>query len=84
MVWVTKSLKVRKWNNMADILKEVAELQESYKKLVDEKKLSKKAMCDLCVPFRDKYNLTDLQALRIARREMEIPEMATLLKTTGE
>lgn len=69
---------------MADILKEVAELQESYKKLVDEKKLSKKAMCDLCVPFRDKYNLTDLQALRIARREMEIPEMATLLKTTGE
>lgn len=65
---------------MVDILKEIAELQENYKKLVDEKKLTKKAMCDLCIPFRDKHKLTDLQTLRIARREMEISEMVALFE----
>ena len=49
--------------------KEAAELQEKYKKLIDEKRLTKKAMCDLCIPFRDKYDSTDLQTLRIARKE---------------
>lgn len=66
---------------MADVsvLKEIGEFQENYAKLVTAKKLTKKAMCDLCVPFRDKYNLTDSQTLRIARKEMDISEMATLL-----
>lgn len=40
---------------------EVCELQKEYQKLIDERKLTKKAMCDLCGPFRDKYHLTDLQ-----------------------
>lgn len=68
---------------MVEILKEIAELQENYQKLINEKELTKKAMCDLCVPFRDKHNLTDLQTLRVARREMEISEMATLFGKTG-
>lgn len=58
--------------------KEAAELQEKYKKLIDEKRLTKKAMCDLCIPFRDKYDLTDLQTLRIARKEMDLSEMVAL------
>lgn len=37
-------------------------------------------MCDLLVPFRDKYELTDLQAIRIARKEMGIMEMLDLLE----
>ena len=36
------------------------------------------AMCDLCVPFRDKYGLTDLQTLMIARKEIGIPEIIDL------
>lgn len=60
--------------------KEAAEMQENYQALVDNKKLTKKAMCDLCVPFRDKYKLTDLQTLRIARKQMDLSEMVDLAK----
>ena len=41
--------------------------------------MTKKAMCDLVIPFRDKYGLSDLQALMIARNEMSISEIAELL-----
>ena len=61
-------------------IREIAELQEKYQKLVDSMRLSKKAMCELCIPFRDKYGLTDPQTLRIARAEMPISEMAELLE----
>lgn len=62
------------------IMREVAELQKEYQKLIDEKRLTKRAMCDLCIPFRDKYGLTDLQALRIARNEMDLSEIVDLLE----
>lgn len=62
-----------------DAIREVAIMQEKYQRLVDERKLTKKAMCDLCVPFRDKYGLTDLQTLRIARKEMELAEKMKLV-----
>lgn len=63
--------------------KEASELQENYQDLIDSKKLTKKAMCDLCVPFRDKYKLTDLQTLRIARKEMDLSEMVALVEKGG-
>jgi hypothetical protein len=63
--------------------KEASELQENYQDLIDNKKLTKKAMCDLCVPFRDKYKLTDLQTLRIARKEMDLSEMVALVEKGG-
>lgn len=62
------------------IMREVAELQKAYQKLIDEKRLTKRAMCDLCIPFRDKYDLKDSQALRIARNEMDLSEMVDLLE----
>lgn len=46
--------------------------------------LTKKALCALCIPFRDKYGLTDLQTLRIARKEMDLMEMVDLLQPEGE
>ena len=58
---------------------EAVKLQQEYQKLINNKKLSKKAICELCVPFRDKYKLTDLQVLRIARKEMELSEIVDLL-----
>lgn len=63
--------------------KEASELQEKYQELIDERKLTKKAMCDLCIPFRDKYNLTDLQTLRISRKEMDLSEMVDLANKGG-
>lgn len=62
------------------VMREAAQLQANYRTLVRDKRLSKKTMCDLCVPFRDKYGLTDLQTLRIARDEMPLLEMLDLLE----
>ena len=62
-----------------DAMREAAIMQKEYQRLVDERKLTKRAMCNLCVPFRDKYGLTDLQTLRIARKEMDLMEMVELL-----
>ena len=64
--------------------KDASELQENYQDLIDNKKLTKKAMCDLCIPFRDKYKLTDLQTLRIARKEMDLSEMVALVGYCAE
>lgn len=58
---------------------EAAKLQEEYRRLGTSKKLTKKAICDLCIPFRDKYGLTDLQTLRIARNEVELMELVKML-----
>lgn len=46
-------------------------------------KLTKKAVCELCIPFRNKYSLTDLQTLRIARNEMDLVKMVDLLEKNG-
>lgn len=66
-----------------DFIKEAVKLQEDYQELMDSKKVTKKAICDLCIPFRDKYHLTDLQTLKIARKEMDLSEMMTLSERSG-
>ena len=63
-----------------NIMREVAELQTEYQRLIDEKRLTKREICDLCIPCRDKYGLKDSQALRIIRKEMDLSEMADLLE----
>lgn len=75
MGYIRKKIK----KNKMDAIREAATLQQEYQKLVDNKKLSKKAICELCIPFRDKYELTDLQVLRIARKEIDLSEMIDLL-----
>lgn len=62
---------------------EVVELQGEYQTLVDKKQLTKKAVCALVIPFRDKHHLTDKQALMIARNEMPLSEMIILLDAGG-
>ena len=69
---------------MDNLMSDVANLQTGYQKLIDESRLSKKAMCDLVVPFRDKYGLKDLQALQIARAELSISEINDLLNEESE
>jgi hypothetical protein len=62
-----------------NMMREVGKLQEDYQNLIDKNKLTKKSLCELCTPFRDKYNLTDIQVLRIVRKEMSLLEMMDLL-----
>lgn len=66
--------------NTDKLFKQIAEMQKQYQNLIDTKSLTKKALCDLCVPFRDKYGLTDLQTLMIARKEVGIPEIIDLFE----
>lgn len=56
-------------------IKDIIELQESYNKLVKAKTLSKRKLCELCIPFRDKFGLTDIETLRIARNEITLKEI---------
>jgi len=63
-----------------EFFKEAAKLQEDYKTLVESKTLTKKALCVLCVPFRDKDFLSDSETLRIARKEMELSEMVVCIQ----
>lgn len=66
-------------NAMKNLLREVGNLQSNFQKLCRSNKVSKKAICNLVIPFRDKYNLTDLQALQIARNELSVAEIADIL-----
>ena len=45
---------------------------------------TKKAIVELCAPFRDKYNLTDEQTLCIARDELSKQELLDILESKGE
>lgn len=56
-------------------IEDIVELQESYNKLVKTKTLSKRKLCELCIPFRDKFGLTDIETLRIARNEITLKEI---------
>ena len=63
-----------------NVLKEIGELQKNYKNLLSSNKLTKKAMCELVIPFRDKYHLSDKDALSIARNEMSIDEISRIIE----
>lgn len=69
---------------MDSLMSDVANLQIEYQKLIGEERLSKKNMCDLVIPFRDKYGLKDSQALQIARAELSVSEINDLLNKESE
>lgn len=55
------------------------EIQNAWKKLTSgEVPFTKKNMCDLLVPLRDKHGLTDRQVLQVARDELSLEEIAEL------
>lgn len=65
-------------------IKDIVDLQESYEELVKTKTLSKRKLCELCIPFRDKFDLTDIEVLRIARNEITLKEIQELIEKVGE
>ena len=58
-------------------IRTIAVMQYEYGQLVAKKKLTKKAMCEVCC--RDSLHLTDLQTLQIARQEMSLMDIIKLL-----
>lgn len=55
------------------------EIQRAYRKLTSgEVSFTKRNMCNLMVPLRDKYGLTDRQVLAVARNELSLEEIAAL------
>lgn len=54
----------------------ILEIQQTYKKIT--KKSTKKDLCELMIPLRDKYHLTDKQVLSIARNELTLLEMSKI------
>ena len=65
-------------------IKDIIDLQESYEELVNTKTLSKRKLCEICIPFRDKFGLTDIEVLRIARNEISLKEIQELIEKVGE
>ncbi len=57
----------------------IATMQYEYAELIANRKLSKKAMCDLCCPVRDALSLTDVQTLQIARKEISLYDIIKIL-----
>lgn len=64
-------------------LKELAKLQKDYRQL-SKNGITKKAMCELVIPFRDKWGLSDQQALAMARNEISLDEICKLMPQPPE
>ena len=59
---------------------DIAMMQENYASLFVNGIAAKKAICEVCIPFRDKYGFSDLQTLQLARSELSIAEILRLVK----
>lgn len=59
--------------------KEVEQLQIRYQTLMDSGRVTKADICQLVIPFRDKYKLNDMQALEIARANLTPKQINELL-----
>lgn len=57
----------------------VIKLQEGYANIIKSGDLSKKAICDLVIPFRDRHGLSDLHALMVARKELSLKDLVEML-----
>lgn len=64
-------------------LKEVAVLQSEYQQLL-KKGITKKAMCELVIPFRDKWGLSDAEALSIARNEISLSHVCEMMNNPNQ
>lgn len=69
---------------MSDLMNDVAKLQKGWNELKFIGHMTKKDICDLVIPFRDKYGLKDSQALQIARAELSVAEINDLLNKESE
>ena len=60
-------------------LEVAVEIQKAYSKLTSgQVPFTKKNMCAILVPLRDKYGLMDRQVLAVARNELSLEEIMLL------
>lgn len=62
-------------------MNDIKKIQQQYDSLMLKEKLTKKDICDLLIPFRDKYGLTDLETLKIARKQLTQTQIQRLILT---
>ena len=66
-------------------LEAAVEIQKAYSKLTSgQVPFTKKNMCAILAPLRDKYGLTDRQVLAVARNELSLEEIMLLSQTSEE
>lgn len=66
-------------------LEVAVEIQKAYSKLTSgQGPFTKKNMCAILAPLRDKYGLTDRQVLAVARNELSLEEIMLLNQTQEE
>lgn len=66
-------------------LEAAVEIQKAYSKLTSgQVPFTKKNMCAILVPLRDKYGLTDRQVLAVARNELSLEEIMLISQTSEE
>ena len=66
-------------------LEVAVEIQKAYSKLTSgQVPFTKKNMCAILAPLRDKYGLTDRQVLAVARNELSLEEIMLLSQTSEE
>lgn len=68
-------------NDPLILLREIIGLQKAYSNLFSANKITKKEICQLVIPYRDKYDLKDLEALRIARGELSLAEIEKFISS---
>lgn len=61
-----------------EFFKDAVKLQAAWHNLLNNQVLSMRAIRETVCPFRDKYDLSDNEALRIARNEMPLSEIVKL------
>ena len=66
-------------------LEVAVEIQKAYSKLTSgQVPFTKKNLCAILAPLRDKYGLTDRQVLAVARNELSLEEIMLLSQTQEE
>lgn len=66
-------------DNTYILLCDIVNMQEQYIQAKNNNRLTKKAICDICIPFRDKYALDDKTVLSLARNEFSIKKIKQLI-----
>ena len=62
---------------------DIANMQLQYERCINANALTKHQIASICKPVQEKLHLTDLQVLRIARKEMHLADIVMLMQEKG-
>ena len=67
-----------------ELIHNIAKLQKDWNKLKQTPRMSIDNIKEICIPFRDKYNLSDRETLGIARDEFSFEELDAIFNKEGD